>query len=52
MTCISIAGFGKHEVNEHMEVSIKGKNDAETFHKLLEDAKELLIEKVHDQTST
>ena len=50
--CINVATWNKFEVNNEREVTLKGKEEAEKVHSLLNEAKTLMVERVTSQTST
>ena len=50
--CLGIAGWNKFEIKKDSDVTTKGKDEAEKIYNLLNDAKNLMIEKVTTQTST
>lgn len=50
--CLSIAGWNKFEINKELEVSSKGKDEAEKIYEILNEAKKLMLVKVNTQIST
>lgn len=50
--CFGIAGLNKYEINKDLKISSEGKKEAEKMHKLLNEAKKMMLIKVNTQIST